>query len=205
MTAKARKIVIFLTYLVVITSCSTNRELVVSSKEEQMTVSIITEDKANYKEIGKTPLKLNDEKLPELKKHDLIGIRLTKPGHVTENFLISYEGRNIVKIHAAPKLISDWTAPNSEISSMVANKIVNGIQKINTLVRKGKYDQALKSVDQMIDNFPSAHMLYDLRGSIFILRGDKGRGIASYEKSLRINPDNQKTKSMLGKLKKDKQ
>ena len=197
-----KNIFIIMTFILV--SCSSQKELIVESKIPEVTVSILNKSGSNFEQVGKTPYKVNSDKLKQLDDAEFLTVKLSKQGYVTENFLISTEGRDKLKLISNLQNVPDWTEPASENSSLVANSIMTETQQINYLIKKAKYSEALNLVDQLITKYPKAPILYDLQGSILLLKGDKGRSIASYEKSLILNPVNEKTKTVLGKLKKDK-
>ena len=187
--------------LIILMSCSSKKTLTIKSKIDDVTISALNSSKENYEVIGKAPLNLKEEKFQKYNNNQYINLRLTRPGFVTENYLINTAGRDKIEIVAKLTELPDWTNPNSMNSSIIANAIMSDIQKINYLIKNAQYDDAIKKIGRLIEKYPSAHILYDLQGSIHLLNGEKGRSIASFEKSLIVNPINQQTKKVLDKLK----
>lgn len=191
----------FILSLLILFSCASNKELIVQSKLTKVKVSIKDAKSTNFQDIGHTPVNVNSSKLKLLESSEYVTIRLSKEGHISENYLINLKGRNKFRIVGQLNRVADWTVPASEYSSYVANDIISKTQLVNSYVKKGKFNNALQKVDKLLESFPRAAILYDLKGSILLLKGDKGRSIASFQKSLNLNPDNDKTKKVLTKLK----
>lgn len=52
-------------------------------------------------------------------------------------------------------------------------------------------------------NYPNSFNAFDSLGEAYLLVSDKNKALENYEKSLRLNPNNENAKLMIDKLKKE--
>jgi len=79
---------------------------------------------------------------------------------------------------------------------------VQSFNKGNTKCTCVAYIDARQAMDTL-DKYCSygwTKKYYDIKGSIFLLMGDRPEAIANYRKSLQLNPENADTQRMLEKL-----
>jgi hypothetical protein len=69
------------------------------------------------------------------------------------------------------------------------------------LLQAGKNKEAIEIFKLNVDQFPDAFNVYDSLGEAYMINGDKKLAVKNYEKSLKLNPDNDNAKNMLEKLK----
>lgn len=191
-------------------SCSFSREMkreiTVDSEPKQAEVSYLSAS-GQFKVLGKTPLTIEPALIKEWieAKQEYAVIKVTKSGFAVENLFIDLNGRYKVAYIADLKAIDIWNNKEMEISSNAANKLAVKVQHINQQVFTKNFDSALKNTEVLIDQFPKAHVFYDIKGSILFLQGKRSEALASYQKSLSLNPDNNEAKKMLEKVTGDKQ
>ncbi|MES2393089.1 MAG: DUF2306 domain-containing protein [Acidobacteriota bacterium] len=68
------------------------------------------------------------------------------------------------------------------------------------LLRKNQFSDAIRILQLNVDNFPSSANVYDSLGEAYADAGDKLHAIASYTRSVQLNPRNQGAVAMLKKL-----
>ncbi len=68
------------------------------------------------------------------------------------------------------------------------------------LLQAGKNKEAIKIFKLNVEQFPKAFNVYDSLGEAYMINGDKKLAIKNYEKSLKLNPDNDNAKKMLESL-----
>lgn len=68
------------------------------------------------------------------------------------------------------------------------------------LLRAGRVEDAIAIFETNVEAFPDAWNTYDSLGEAYMVHGDKDLAIASYEKSLALNPENQNGAERLRRL-----
>lgn len=64
-----------------------------------------------------------------------------------------------------------------------------------------QYDQASKFFKMNIEFYPNSSNVYDSFGELLLVKGDTINAIENYEKSLKLNPDNENAKNIIKKMK----
>ncbi|MBL8015853.1 MAG: tetratricopeptide repeat protein, partial [Ignavibacteria bacterium] len=68
------------------------------------------------------------------------------------------------------------------------------------LLQAGMNKQAIEIFKLNVEQFPKSFNVYDSLGEGYMMAGDKKNAIKNYEKSLKLNPDNNNAKQMLDQL-----
>ncbi len=68
------------------------------------------------------------------------------------------------------------------------------------LLQLGLNKDAVKIFKLNVEQFPKSFNVYDSLGEGYMISGDKKNAIKNYEKSLKLNPDNENAKKMLEQL-----
>lgn len=172
--------------------------LSINSSPAEAKISILTSD-GNYKELGTTPFK-SQETLGN-DKSDFIILKIEKSGYSPEILHLEKQNHKSIEYRAVLKELDTWNDKDLEKSSFVANKLASKMQNINALVWKKDYDKALLGIKALIEQYPKASTFFDIEGSIYLLRNQKKEAIASYERSLSLEPNKVETKKIIQKLK----
>jgi tetratricopeptide (TPR) repeat protein len=67
-----------------------------------------------------------------------------------------------------------------------------------------KLDAALSFFAILAELFPESNLVFDSLGEVYMRKGDKDKGIQSFEKSLALNPDNRNAAQQLKSLREKK-
>ncbi len=177
-------------------------EVTIKSSPEGADISYATGEKKDFKSIGVTPLSISQKQIREWKGAGLeyIALKLQKPGHASETILFDIKNRYNIKYEAELKPIDIWHNKEEEVSSSAANKLALKIQAINQCIFNKDLENALTTTESLIEQFPKAHVFFDMKGSILFLMGKKGDALSSYKKSLNLNPDNTSAQEMIEKV-----
>jgi tetratricopeptide (TPR) repeat protein len=196
--------------LLQISACSifknASRQIEVISSPHGASVSVLSKT-GNFAVIGKTPLLLDEKLIGQWIKdgNEYIILRLEKSGHAVENLFVDLNSRHRLNFTATLKSIDVWNLQEAELSSANANKLTTKIQQINQFVLKKDFESALKRTDGLMEQFPKAHVFLDMKGSIYLLMGRRQEALASYQKSLQLNPDNSDAIRAIERLKESSQ
>ena len=177
----------------------------VTSKPDGANVEIYNHKTDSYEVVGKTPFENTDQKISipvSLLKSDLITIRISQPGFISEQVLLEKSGRPEMKIHANLKSVKSGYDEKEDLSreQNIVNEIAKVVVDIQTLIEEKKIPKAIEKITALVGEFPNSYYLWDLKGSLHYVNGEKGTAISSYEKSVELNPNNLDTKIILKKL-----
>lgn len=184
-------------------ACSSKKVVRVESLPPGADVSVFDPRTKTYVPVGKTPLAIDKDtkEFPqELMDESIWAMSVARPGHVVENIIFNRKTNPEYDIHLKLRPNAVWADNSSRVYSEMANHVGTAIQEINREIQAGKLDAALKAVGGLIDQYPEAPLFYDIKGSIYLLKGQKGDAVASYQKSLALNPDNVMTQKTLSDI-----
>jgi tetratricopeptide (TPR) repeat protein len=177
------------------------REIAINSNPSGAQVSYLMQT-GEYKNIGKTPFLVPDDIYAQWRQdgRGYVVLKVSLPGHVPENIFLNIKENYKLDYMAQLNQVDIWNNKELEVSSTAANKLALKVQRINQNVFKKQFEMALSEVEALIEQFPKAHVFYDIKGSIFFLMGRKNEAITSYESSLALQPDNNEARIMLKKV-----
>jgi len=165
-------------------------------------VSIFDSQTNTFQKLGQTPLTISEHSdLPySAQESDVWGLSIEKKGHIIEHIFFDRSANENFSLNTKLKRFSDWTDTDSDQLSELANKVGKGIQKVNQFIKNSNYSDALTLIEKLIQQFPKSSIFYDIKGSLYLLQGRRGKAIASYKKSLKLNPDSIETQRTLERL-----
>jgi len=176
--------------------------LTIVTVPEKATVSIIDPDSGLAKEIGKTPLLINEKTpLPAgVRDAQVWGITLSKKGHVLEHIFVDRAINSKISVSTTLKRNSDWFEEGGQAVGELAGKIGRSLKDVFRLIHARQYSEAMKIIENLTSDFPNTAIFYDIKGSLHLLKGERDAAISSYQKSLKINPDAPETRKALERL-----
>jgi tetratricopeptide (TPR) repeat protein len=155
-----------------------------------------------FVELGTTPLQVSQADLKDKSQNaDWIYLDISAPGYVPEHIVLPREAASSQKIRISLKQVEWWNDPSRGLGSRIVQQVGVNFQKIYRSIRQGKFDDALTQVESVIKEYPQTSILYDIRGSIYVLKGSMDSAISSYERSLQLSSDNPETSKILEQLK----
>lgn len=156
--------------------------LTISSSPEKAKVYIYTTSSKKYILIGETPLEINNEELKKKTSSQNIPVSLIiqKEGYIKENVLHIQETSKNVSIDVSLKKAYEWTDPNNFNTSAVINETWINLQDINKDIRKLNYKSAISQIKILINRFPHAPVLRDIKGSILYLMNKRQEAQKEY-------------------------
>ena len=169
---------------------------------EQVMVSIVDPESGLSKDVGQTPLTIDEKtELPaSIRDSQIWGITLSKRGHVVEHVLLDRATNSKFKITSNLKKSSEWVGEDNQIVGEMANRIGRSLRDTYHQINARDYPTAMKTIEVLIQNFPSTAIFYDIKGSIHMLRGEREAAVSSYKSSLQLNPDSPETRAALTRL-----
>lgn len=171
-------------------------------------VMILDPKTQSYRNAGKSPLELNSDQdggqlFSMLKGADLITLTVEKPGYVIEHFLIDRAVAPKQTLNLALKPVEATPVTGVRVTadeSLVADRVGTQIQGVMRQIDRGEYASAHATVARLIESYPLASILWDMRGSLALLKGDADDAARSFKQSLALKPENAETQAALQKL-----
>jgi tetratricopeptide (TPR) repeat protein len=172
-----------------------NKRFTINSKPQKAIVYKYQEKSKSFIKLGQTPLEIKGKEFDKLKNFS--AYKIEKKGFVPEHLIYDKKTKTDLNYLVLLKPVETWSDVDAEVSSKLAGAIAKKVQKINIMVLKKKFDQALKLTQKLVEQYPKAHTFYDIKGSIYLLKGQKKQAIASLKKSLSLNAENPETEKLV--------
>ena len=184
----------------VLNSCQTS-EIKLDSVPAGATVEVLNPEKQGYEEVGKTPYIMEgDSMLQMFNSKNMLSLRISKPGYVVEHVFIDKSNNPKVDLHTQLKPVANWQVDLKDILSEHASAVASRVQVINGNIHGRRYEDAMADIRDLLTHYPQSYFLYDMKGSVHVLRGEKLEARNSFEKSLSIFQNNGATKKALQEL-----
>ena len=201
------KKIYFLLIIIIFSSCSSfskkSAELSITTQVPAL-VQIYDQVADKLIDVGQTPLLLPQSALKDKSENaEWFYFVISAPGFVPEHILLPREASSNQKIKINLKQVEWWNDPTKGLASRIVQQVGSSFQRVYRSIRQGKLDEALNQVDGLIKEYSQTAILYDIRGSIYVLKGDTNSAIGSYERSLQLSSDNPETQKVLEQLKKN--
>jgi tetratricopeptide (TPR) repeat protein len=181
----------------VLAGCQTS-EIKINSEPAGATVEVLNPSNQGYLVVGKTPYTVEGESSFKLfRTSNILSVRISKPGFVIEHLFIDKSNNPKVIVNTQLKSLDSWQVGPKEkekdVLSEHASTVAAGIQNINAYIQARQFEKALSGVRELLATNPASYFLYDMKGSIHLLRGEKAEALSSFQKSLAIFPNNPAT------------
>lgn len=185
-------------------SCAGVKTFKVLSEPSKAKVSYFESSQKTYLPLGESPVILDKKKIESLKGFgkDFLILRVQKSGYAVENLIIDTTTKNNIDYLLKLKPLESWANKEASSSSRLANNIARNVQNINRDILAKDLSEALKKTNKLIDQYPKANVFFDIKGSIFLLKGEENKALASFKKSLSLEPDNIETQKVIQVLEK---
>ena len=194
-------------FIVALQACQTY-ELKVVTNPPDAEVFILDPRTSSYSKVGTTPLAMeagNDAKIFSLiDGSDLLGLTVEKKGYVVEHFLIDRAAAPKQTLGLTLKPIADWTNATevkADIDeSVIADRVGVQVQEVMRKVQSRDFAAAEAIIARLLEAYPRAAFLWDVRGSVALLKDDQEEAVRSFQQSLALRPENAETQSALRRL-----
>jgi hypothetical protein len=80
------------------------------------------------------------------------------------------------------------------------SELAQGVAEIQTIIRRREFDRARSMLMVLLVRYPFVSTLHDLMGNTHFHNGQIAAALASYEASLKLNPENINTRGMVQSL-----
>ena len=195
-----------------VTSCATGT-LSVTSEPAGSTVTVSSATGAK-RTIGETPLNIPIDEVfgPNDKSTRLV---IEKPGMYRESVVMARSilptrhsiRVNLTKIETVEieKLVNEQCQKRQEMECNSVEpgafaKLARGVAGVQSLIAQKQYKEAELKLMTLLNEFPNVPVLHTLMGNSKYLAKDFRGALASYSKSLKMDPDNVDTKNLVSKL-----
>lgn len=172
-------------------------DLKVQSTPEQADV-YLAYDGEQPEKVGQTPLRL-DQRISSSTRAKYAKIEIRKDGYKTESVLIPLSSvKSTIEISTKldearlPEICMNQTA--------AVEKISKGIADSQSMVKSGNLQGAQARLTGLIVEYPNITVLHDLLGNVYYLSKNLEAALASYQRSLNLDPTNADTQRMANKI-----
>jgi tetratricopeptide (TPR) repeat protein len=178
------------------------RLLILETNPSNAEVSFYNVDSKKFEVLGRTPIEIDIDEIVKINKSPkAISLMVSKKGYVKENLLAPLRGYSHLYYTVNMDAVKWWVDPNDENASYIVHYLGTSVREVYSLIRIKQLDVAMGQVDKLLDQFPGIPIFHDIKGSIYLLKGDKQKAIAEYQRSLQLRPDNPDTLKKLMDLK----
>lgn len=170
--------------------CAAKTRLLVQSNPDKAAVFLRAAGAAEAKSVGETPLTLEAAKLPPELKSGPVYLEIRKDGFRSSELLITeVMGLNTtvtrqleaVKVEEPKEQTKD--APD-------VGPLVDELFEAQRLIRVGRLDEALKSLEQIRTKNPSLAAVYEMQGGVYYLQHKASEALDAYRLAKKFNPGN---------------
>jgi tetratricopeptide (TPR) repeat protein len=191
--------------------------LKVVSYPEQAAVQIYDVKSHSFAELGKTPMEIKSEQIDRFGPN--LTIRVSKSGYVSEQ--VNLTSGSYTEIETLVRL-DKFIDPNAHQSDdshdshdsndsrnvmgaksikdetqIILQDFIADLQLVNAKMQLQMFDDAQKILDRLMQRYPKVAALWDMKGSVFLKKGDRKMAMDCYQQSLKIRPDNMVTRKKL--------
>jgi tetratricopeptide (TPR) repeat protein len=183
-------------YFLLAAGCGTGNLRVVSNPEKADIY--VTPEGEQPKKIGETPLNVSADAInPGRGRYVNVSVR--KEGFESESVLVPVNlFGNSVDISAKleqtvlPKVCIDQSA--------AVEKISRGVATVQAMMNRGSPEEARQKINDLLSEYSGVSVLYDLLGNVHYVQKNLEQALASYQRSLSIEPNNMDTQRMVTKI-----
>ncbi len=141
------------------------------------------------REIGKTPLEIDMDRLSEMVNSGPIVVKLTKRGYQQREYIIPNLYNTTLSIDAfLYPSISDYRQTNGLIAKLFESQ---------RLIKKKQFDEAIKVTDDIVKTNPNIASAYEMYGTIYFLKKDYQKSYENWIKVIELEPGNVEAQKMV--------
>lgn len=175
--------------------------LVVDTLPPSAEIFVRSKTKNDFTLVGKAPYKLTADELKgkyEVDSSFVMEARL--PGYDPQTLLVSELAPNTeMNVFLNLKNSADKAALENGgkgMSPEILNRTMDQLFESQRLVKVGRYDDALAELNRIQEANPNLSAVFEMQGGVFYIQKNYVKALDSYEKALRLNPENLELLSM---------
>lgn len=180
-----------------IVSCSSNPTVKINSFPEGATVAMRS-GQDGTKFLGKTPLELKASELAS-SSSNITALSFSKEGF-QDQYLTLVQNRGTENFEITAKLLANEVDAKSVDLKSRQEKLAQKLVRAHNLITQKRLPEAEGLLQEVIRDYPSVSVGYDLLGNVSYLQRNLTRARTFYEKSLQLNPENEGARAMIKKL-----
>ncbi len=183
--------------LLFLTGCS-SLSLKVNSTPPEADVVLHTQN--GSQKLGVTPLQLTEDQLRALPEGFMIEVSKTDFAQqkvMIEKRALSTTGEITVKLQSLAKAEAKLNDPDVKAA---IESIARQVASIQSSLLKKEYIQAEVLTRNLVNNYPSFSVGWNLLGNNFYLQGKYSESVSAYQRALSLEPDNVETRTILEKI-----
>ncbi|HMK02905.1 MAG TPA: alpha/beta hydrolase-fold protein [Ferruginibacter sp.] len=122
--------------------------------------------------------------------------------HIYPNWFLPYNSSSFRKTMTAKMLYDQYEMLSAKYNYKVIPPQFE-INQVSRMLRRdsAKINDAIGLLEMNVRNYPSSAVTYEILGDTYLLASDKPRALASFEKALSLNKENEALKQKINKLK----
>jgi tetratricopeptide (TPR) repeat protein len=156
-------------------------KLSIASNPSEAEVDLVSQQDQVVGSLGTTPLLITPDTLAEKQSGGPYVLRISKDGYLSQEILLM----SINGIQANLNLQLRTNEPSKAL-----NETIDVLFYAQELAQNGEYQQGLDTLTNLQKIHPGIIAIYEIKGSIFMLRGDYQAAAHELEKATQLNPDN---------------
>jgi|GEM_PF-1313897 len=150
------------------------------------------------RKVGVTPLTLNENQINP--NNDSLQISISKEGYARENILAP--ATIFSKFTAIQITLRENSAATVKqtLTDEILQKLASQVAYTQSLIKNKDYDNAERTLSNLLSQFPSVSTLHELMGNVFYIRKDLSKAHGYYRKAYDLNPTNPDTLRLIQKI-----
>ncbi|MEK6554948.1 MAG: hypothetical protein AABZ31_06900 [Bdellovibrionota bacterium] len=177
---------IFILLSTLVTGCAGH--ITLKSNPSQAKVELVSVKDQSTIPIGETPLQVMIDDIDKKQNSGPYILRISKEGFAPRELIfVSLTGLQL-----------DYNFDLKKSTGAAAtNKIIEGLFQAQSLAQKSEYIKAVNKLDEMAKEFPEVSAIYEMRGSIYMLRSEFAAATQDFQRALQFEPESAELKSLL--------
>ncbi len=172
--------------LFVLFGCGMTRGIVIKTNPPEADVYIKEVGSKNIKQIGKTPLTLEEDIINKVISKDRGPVILTvkRAGYLKQQLIINDLGKTSIEYEI--NLESD----NVDTIITKIDDVSSNLFEAQRLIRSGGYDNSLKILENLGEKYPFSSMINELKATAYYLKKDYPNSLLYYDMATKYNKNN---------------
>lgn len=166
-----------ITILPTVSGCASHFRL--KSTPDKARVELIQNDSQNSILLGETPIQLSKNDISEKQNSGPYRIRISKDGFASREII--FAGISALEADLNFELTQN-------VKSIQVNQIIDQLFEAQGLAQKGEYQKSLALLNDLQKTNSEISSVYEMRASIFMVKGDFSSAVRDLTQALSINP-----------------